>query len=725
MRYSRHIFTSLLILLLICFSLSGHAKETEKRISKGEGPVDIEADELSFDRDTKIYQAHGQVEIARGDISLTADHAQLNAETRELSAWGNVLLREGEDVIECERLEINLDSRVGKILKAKLFLKDQNFHLTGQEVDKLGENHYRLREGSFTTCDAELPPWKFSVKEMEIVDLGSGGYGLAKGPMGYLEGIPVLYLPLAYFPIRSDRQTGFLAPHFVYSKKYGAGIREPFFWAISKNMDATLYLDYREKRGFKEGLEYRYALSEDTRGRFNFYFTDDRFVDQRRYALFARHQQGLPGGFYLKGDINRVSDKNYPKDFDYDLPLTTKIDARSLLQLRSTLFGGKNWDRFSFLVDGFVFQDLNPNDTGSTVQKLPQVSFYAHPQSLFQTNLFYDVSSSYTNFWEKHGVRAQRGDLFPRLTYPLRLFDVLKLTSQVGVRGTVYDSSDDPTHQFEGWKSRETFAASTQLSMEFFKVYEARPLPLVSSLNNVAIVSKWMHTFEPSVGYNYMPQVDQRRIPSFDDVDRIPYTNAITYGFTQRLIGKPSTEDPSKPNTGPYEYAKLKIFQSYSLGHTFSDLNGNKNAFSNIRGEFWWNFSPYLSAHWDGEYNPHKLNFDIFEASVVAKDKREDALVVGYYFTKGNIKGVNVDLRLRVLPPLFIYGGIRYDLLDSYRVENIYGIEYRAQCWTAGLTVEDINRSPDGVQQKEVRYQFYINLMGLATRGQMPTFMYY
>ena len=247
-------------------------------------------------------------------------------------------------------------------------------------------------------------------------------------------------------------------------------------------------------------------------------------------------------------------------------------------------------------------------------------------------------------------------------------------------------------------------------------------MPIISSLFPVL---KWMHTFEPSVSYNYTPHVNQSRLPSFDSVDQIPFTNAITYGFTQRLVGKPTTDTTNKVNSGPFEYAKMQIFQSYSLGHTFSDLDGNKNAFSNIRGEFWWNFSPYLSAHWDGEYNPHKLNFDINEASLVVKDNREDALVVGYFFTKGNIKGLNVDLRLKVLPPLFIYGAVRYDLLDGYRVENLYGIEYRAQCWTAGLVVEDINSSPDGLQQKELRYQFYFNLMGLGTRGRMLDFMYY
>ena len=43
--------------------------------------------------------------------------------------------------------------------------------------------------------------------------------------------------------------------------------------------------------------------------------------------------KNCPYDFYLKGDINHVSDRFYPRDFDQDLPENTQIDARSLNQL--------------------------------------------------------------------------------------------------------------------------------------------------------------------------------------------------------------------------------------------------------------------------------------------------------------------------------------------------------------------------------------------------------
>ena len=50
--------------------------------SQGEGPVEIEADELLYDHEERLYEAHGRVEMIRGDMTLKADHARLNMATQ-------------------------------------------------------------------------------------------------------------------------------------------------------------------------------------------------------------------------------------------------------------------------------------------------------------------------------------------------------------------------------------------------------------------------------------------------------------------------------------------------------------------------------------------------------------------------------------------------------------------------------------------------------------------
>lgn len=730
MRYHWFILGSFFLLFAILYSPRLHAQGGGLGLPtevKAEGPVSIEADELTFDRETQTYEGHGQVEVTRGDLTLKADHARLNMATKDLAAWGNVLLREGEDVIECQRLDVNLDTRAGKIEQARLYLKDQNFHITSGEIDKLGENHYRIRDGSFTTCDAKRPPWKFTVKEIEVEEMALGGWGIAKGPIFYFEDIPILYLPWGVFPVRKERQSGFLMPSAGYSSRYGFKLENGFYWAFAKNMDATFYLDYLGDRGFKEGLSYNYAFTRDTKGQANFYFIDDQEFRKNRYAFFIEHEQKLPENFYLKANVNRVSDHEYFQDFtNEDLPETAKmaeIDATTLSLLRSVIFGGKNWDQFSLLVDNEVFDNFTVSSNDTTVQVLPQLSFFAHPQSLFNSPFFYSVTSSFTNFWRERGVESYRGDFFPTLSYPVRLLSVLKFESDVGLRETFYRNTNDRTGAFEGWKSRETLEANAQISTEFFRVYEAEALSKISDLFKV---SKWMHSIEPTISYQYSPRVNQSGIPIYDAVDRIPYTNQITYGITQRLVGKP---EGAGVHSGGIEYAKLIISQSYSIGDPswfnplFIDSEGRKRSFSNIEGQLWWNFSPYLYAYLDSEFNPYRGGFDLFNFVLGTKDRRNDAVNVGYAGQRGAFKEINFNARVRTISPLYLFGSYYYDLFNGRWFYWMFGAEYQTQCWSAAFILQDINRSVDRSRKQEFKFSFNFTLLNIGSAGRRPYFM--
>ena len=717
----------LLFIFLGCFPGVGSGKTAEVKKAadslmapdlktmKEEGPIDIEADRLTYDKEEQLYQAHGNVEMVRGDFSLKAEHARLNPVTNDMVAWGNVVLKEGEDVLECERLEVNMNTQVGKIYQGKLFLKDQNFHITGREAEKLGESRYRIREGFFTTCDASRPPWKFTVRELDVT---MGGVGVAKGPVFYIEDIPVFYFPVLPVPVKKERQTGFLLPTVGYSDNNGAEVKTAFYWAISKDMDSTLFLDYLGDRGFKEGLEYRYAFPRETTGQATFYFIDDKVFNGNRHAFFIQHQQKLPYDFYLKGDINEVSDRFYPRDFEDDLPERTKIDARSLNQLRSILFGGKNWDQFSFIVDGEKFENLTTDNNDLTLQKYPQVNFYAHPQSLFKTPFFFDLTLSYVNFWREEGIRAQRGDFLPQISYPFRLFDLLKVTPGVGFRETFYQIYHDPIDERNGSKSRETYGAGIEMSTELYRVYETS---LTSKLSGLFDVTRWMHTIEPSVSYNYNPNVSQGDLPTFDAIDRIPYRNEIIYGFTQRLLGKTAKD---RVGSGPYEYVRLKISQGYSLGDPYDlDEEGTGRYFSNIRGELWMNFNPYLSFRGEAELNPYRWDFNILDGLMKVKDFRDDAFQVEYRYTRDKIQQLNLYTKVKTIDPLYLFGSVRYNLLDKWRVESDYGALFQTQCWTLGILVEDINQSPDGTQKKELKVQAFVTLLGIGSLGHRPRAM--
>jgi lipopolysaccharide assembly outer membrane protein LptD (OstA) len=159
------------------------------------------------------------------------------------------------------------------------------------------------------------------------------------------------------------------------------------------------------------------------------------------------------------------------------------------------------------------------------------------------------------------------------------------------------------------------------------------------------------------------------------------------------------------------------------LNPLFIDAEGKKHSFSNIEGQLWLNFSSYLSAYADTGLNPYRRSFDFINLSLVAKDRRSDAVTVGYQTAKGLIKEINFNARVKTISPLYLFGQYYYDLLNGIWVLWMFGAEYQTQCWSAGFVLEDINRSLDRTRKQELKFSFYFNLLNLGTAGHRPYFM--
>ena len=277
--------------------------------------------------------------LAEGNRHLDADFVLYNDTTKDAFAEGHVVFQDQEDVIHGERISLNLVTNRGTIEKGQLFVKKGNFFLTGNEIEKTGESTYKVHQGEFTTCGFDHPSWTFNAND---VDLTVEGYATATNTRFSVLGYPVLYMPWGIFPVKTERQSGFLLPDIKSSSRDGEIIRDAYYWAIAKDKDATFFLDWIENRGVKPGVEYRYALSDTTKGQWYGTIIDDMKYDHTRYQIKGEHEELFGDDLTFKADINRVS------DFDYleDLGLTTL--ERSESSLRSVAFAEKPFrDPFS------------------------------------------------------------------------------------------------------------------------------------------------------------------------------------------------------------------------------------------------------------------------------------------------------------------------------------------------------------------------------------------
>lgn len=742
---------------------------------EAQGPVTMEADTLTYNQQGDSISLEGAVRILYKDMTVQADKVIFYDKTKDVVAEGGVVLMEGEDILRCDRLELNIETKRGTVYQGKLFLKQKNFHVTGSKMEKLGESEYRVHDATLTTCDAKLPYWMFTVKQLDV-DIEGYGQGWWAG-FRVLD-IPVLYFPWAMFPVKRDRQSGFLFPDFGSSSKWGPELRVPFYWNIAPNQDATFYVERigdSRGRGWKEGIEYRYAWSTQAQGQIRGnYLWDQRGdrsswwnerQDKSRWSIFAEHDQSFSHGFYFKTNINWVSDKNYPVDFSSDVPKETRIDASSLNQLESTISAGKNWQWGALETDAYYFRSLFfprefpsppflPEDVnrlqadknGVTMQMLPQVNLSLYQDRLLETPIFYEMEAQGTNFWreelprpltpplDREVLRGGRIDLYPRVSVPLKPFDIVRFEPWIGYRETIYFPQDDRPGVFDDVTSREMYDVGASLATTISRVF-----PLQGGK-----VRGLKHIIEPKVIYTYIPGVNQSHNPDFTGginsnviqtdnpyfnhgIDTITRQNTVTWMLTNYLIGKEVDKDGEV--TYP-EYLYLKIYQGYNFSPDLPLEERHRQHLSNLAAEARVAPFTWLTGRMDLEYNPYRNRLDVLNAGVRFADTRGDKLGVQYRFTKSfvvdpslppvGVEEVNAELGIRIIDPLDLYFGYRYDLRDKVRIETVYGLDFRHQCWEVSLRVHDINRQPITdvtTSSKEVKVMVYVTLSGLGKFG--------
>jgi LPS-assembly protein len=651
-------------------------------------------------REQNLYQARGNVEIWRRRVRLTADEVDFHSDTQIAEARGHVELTDGQDVLRSDSMRVNLETQKGVVENARLITRE-NFRITGKRIEKRGPKTYRIYQGTFTTCGGDSPDWSFKANR---IDLTLEGYAVARHSFFKVRGIPLAYVPIGVYPVKTKRQTGFLIPDFGYSNEFGPEINLPFFWAIDQDKDATIYLNWLGDRGLKEGGEFRYALSSNTRGQAKFYYLDDRETNEDRGAFLFRHdQRELPLGFYAKGNVNLVSDNEYVFDFEEDFPNQSLIDVRTQRQLESTFFAGRMWPQYNLVGEFSYFDDLTVRKNDGTLQRLPEITVAAFDQPIWKTPLYLGGESSYTNFWRLDGVRGSRFDFFPQASLPLRPLGVFKFLPIAGVRETLYWPDEEPDGEDE-FEARTLPTLQASLSTTVFRVFDTP----------WSRYGKARHRIEPLVRYEYIPRVNQDDLPFYDETDRIPYTSEITYGLTNFIDGKIETSSGSQI----HRLLKLEVSQSYSLGDPFfPGEDSPERRFSNIRGELWFSPFPYFDLRSDAEYSLIPDQIVLYNGLAKFSDSRGDSASVEYRFSRDELEEINFYSQIKLWEWAELFGSYRYDLFNDLRFDTVGGVTFRAKCWNVTFSVEDRNRSFDRTRDEEIKLNLSISIEGLGSVG--------
>lgn len=743
------------MLLLALISNAGLPRQAPSAWQEDE-EVRIDAEEMTYDRDAGQVVARGKVVIRRGEMTLRADEVRIDRIVNQAEALGNVELVTPDGTVQADSARIDLADETGALDNAFVRSHARRYSLFGKKLAKGIGQAYHVEDGRFTTCDCgDRPPdWSISGDQL---DVELYGYGRLRGGTFNVLDVPVLYLPVAWFPANLERQSGLLRPRFGASNRRGFQAVLPVYWAIDKSQDLTVAADVETNARLGVIAEYRYALARRTEGvlaasYFNELLGDSGGVDlsspdrsfdpedpeartqrgsipDNRWSVVAQHRQPLfaQSAAYVDGLI--VSDDAFLRQintfaFDYE----ADVKLRTLPYTESAVGAVRHWERAVLHTEAKFYQDLDaqgePKKT--TLHRAPRVSLDS--QASLGDYVLGELESTFDNYQRGDGTAGLRLGIGPDVTLPVPLGHYAFGSVRTSLRETAYyltetEQIDSDSGSLDRSQTRETIEVTGQLGTALTRVFDVQRWGL----------SQVQHTVEPALEYRYVPSVSQDDNPFFDAVDRINRRNLMLYGVATRFLGKfePSAQaEGSAPEVR--ELARLWLAQAYDFSRRIARVDDTEEEstadhFSDLdfgaRVNPARDFSVRVRSQYDAKNNQiSAANVGLFLVDprdriggeeIHKLDNRTSVGVAYRFLTANRLQELNSSLVLRLTDWLgFVYAS-RYDLVSDRFLDNHFGLRFvsTCDCWAFEIAVTD-RTNPD-----EIEARAQLTLLGLGSLG--------
>jgi LPS-assembly protein len=550
-----------------------------------------------------------EVVIEYQDIKVRADKITYNLKTRDLVAEGHVVIDQGPTRLAATQAVFNLDTKTGTFFNANATM-DPGMYFSGDRIEKVDEDTYRLTNGIFTSCDLDRPAWSFHVGDAEIK---LDDYARMNNLSFRAGGVPIFWTPRLIWPTKSDRSQGFLIPRARFHSRFGTRLETAYYLPYEEWADATIHADVSTKQYVGLGADVRYLPSENVEiGDLRAYAVNNAETSTIEWKYHYRHaQEGLPGGFRGVVDMQDYSNLDFFREYDHDPRLHT------LSNIYSSAYLTKNRPNYSLNILSDR-RDIVFGNARQRYEQLPSLQLRVFPQRVGSTPFYFSIESS-TSRLRSGGLIAGertvdadylRTDIFPTVSMRLRTPQWLSVKPQISLRETWYSSSrddqgrirDDPVSRFYAQGHLEVVGPS------FSRILN-RP---------VSNFSRFKHIIEPRIRYTYTTDVeDQHRILRFDTVDSpfLPIVrNSVEYSLTQRLIGKEKGEEGNAR-----EVLSFALRQSVALSDPFPSAGSSflgEHQFTPLVASL--RFNPYQSTTFDARATFGNVSRRLDQVSVSA-----------------------------------------------------------------------------------------------------------
>jgi LPS-assembly protein len=513
------------------------------------------------------YKLKGEVEIDCGDQSFAADEIELFEDTHQMIAIGDVVFTSGKNRIAADRLEYNTQTKTGIFYNATgtAILKESSdprqpeperdmfgtsepdIYFYGKTLEKVGAQKYKITSGGFTTCVQPTPRWHLTAG---TVMLNLDHYAILTNSLFKVKGVPVLYLPVFYYPINDeDRATGFLIPTYGASTVRGNTISNAFFWAVSRNQDATFLHDWYSRTGQGFGAEYRYITAPGSDGQLRFYnlreheatYTDEggsvvTTPERRSYEVRGTMSQRLSRTFRARARADYFSDITVQQTYNQNVFDSSR---RNRLYSGSVTGALGSWN----LTGSFDRNEYFYGTTQSTVRGgTPKIGLTRSDKPLFGSPAYFSLSTEASHFTAQRKVNESvvdnglsRFDLMPRVRVPFTKWQFLTVSTTAAFRYTYWTEQRDLRTglNLEDTIDRKYFELAAQVTGPVFNRIWNRP--------GSQYAEKLKHAIEPYFNLQRVSPIEEfDSYVKIDGIDSIVgKVTRVSYGVNNRLFRKP------------------------------------------------------------------------------------------------------------------------------------------------------------------------------------------
>ncbi len=341
-------------------------------------------DSLVLSLDSRIVELYGGAHITYEDIVLEADYIRYEMDRNLVIAnglpdstgviAGNPVFTDENNSFNSKLLKYNFKTQKGYI--EEVITEQEGGYLHAEQTKKQANGHIHIKDGKYTTCDAEHPHFYIALTKA----ISMPGDKIVSGPAYIvLAGVPLpLGIPFGFFPNSKTKTSGLLIPQYGDEQRRGFFLRDGgYYFAMNDYMDLRVTGDIYTNGtwGLRMGSNYRlnYKFSGNLRLQYfknvtGFKSIEETYSVSRDYSIGWSHSQDSRANptSSFRASVN-LSSSSYDKNH------TRNINSVMTSTKQSSISYTKSWPGSPFNLSASLNHSQN-NRTKAVNLTMPKIA---------------------------------------------------------------------------------------------------------------------------------------------------------------------------------------------------------------------------------------------------------------------------------------------------------------------------------------------------------------